>query len=246
MRKHWNEVRKAVEALGLVVQEADPDDMELRFTSRPAKKHKAKKAAALVAHVDGNKPRRTGPCPMEQALNMLIDDLMPRLRSVIKGKVSLTSKARNLLRPNGSAAAKNGISVYVLTNAIWGATTDGGATAGDGRPRMCGVDQSIRTLVARLKREDAMRSYFTIQFIRFGHDAAARARLRYLDDGLKQELPGWDIVDSRSYRRGSVRAMLIGALSELNDESVDSDGDDDDDVDDDGDDDDSLESWDGR
>lgn len=227
MLNHWGEVRKAVEALGLVAQKADPDGMELRFTSQPAKKLKAKKAATLVAYVTGNEPRNTGYCLMEQAFNTLIDDLMPRVRSVGKTGVSRSNKAFNLFWPSGSAVPKTGISLYVLTDGLWGDSSDGGATVEGERPRMFGVDQSVRTLVARLKKEDASRSWFTIQFIRFGRNAAARARLRYLDDGLKEELPEWDIVDSRSYRHSSVRAMLIGALSELNDESEDGDDDDD-------------------
>lgn len=213
MRNHWDEVRKAVEVLGLVTQGADPDGMELRFISRPARKLKSKKAAALVAHVDFNEPRRTVPCHMEQALNTLIDDLMPRLLFVSKAKWTLANKARSLLRSGGSADSKTGISVYVLTDAIWGASGQEDTISRGGKPRVFGVDHSVRTLVARLKKEDAPRSWFTLQFILFGSNAAARARLRYLHDGLKQELPGWDIVDSRSYSHGSVPAMLIGRPS---------------------------------
>lgn len=227
MRTHWHEVHNAVEVLGLVVQEADPDGMDLRFTSRPAKKLKGKKAATLVAHVNDNEPRRNSPCHMEQALNTLIDDLMPRLLSVSKAKVTLANKARNLLRSGGSVDSKTGISVYVLTDAIWGASSDDDTTSSGGKPHVFGVDQSVRTLVARLRKENASRSWFTLQFIRFGSNAAARARLRYLDDDLKQELPGWDIVDSRSYSHSSISAMLIGALSEVNDNLKESSDDDD-------------------
>lgn len=231
MKKHWDEVRKAVEALGIIAQNADPDGIELRFISQPAAKLMCNKAATLVAHVNSNKLLRDSHFPMEHALNTLINELMPPLQSASKARVSLTKKALNLLKSHGGAASKTGISVYVLTNGVWGASGDGSATVGGERLQMFNIDQSIRTLVARLKEQNASRSWFTLQFIRFGRDAASRARLRYLDNGLTKELAGWDIVDSRSYDHGSVRAMLIGALCMLNDDAEDSDDDDDDDDD---------------
>ncbi|TPX11521.1 uncharacterized protein E0L32_007732 [Thyridium curvatum] len=216
MTKYWHEVQNAIEALGWVVKRVDPDGVELRFTSKPTQKFKSKRSTELLEKVKMNSPQGDT-CMMELALSVLIDDLVPA--SAGAAKTSRIMRALN--KP------KTGISIYILTNAVWSGKSDYSSGLGapaaspdsGSKPDMCGVDSAVRTLIDRVHKGRHNRSYVTLQFIRFGHDSVGKRRLSYLDNDISGE---WDIVDRRYHERG-MRAMIIGAMNENEYPSDDSD-----------------------
>jgi len=205
MLRYWAQVKDTLEALVWVVKNVDPDGVELRFTSEPAKSFMSKNTTSLLNKFSSYTPQvGDSNCMMEPALNVLIDSLIPAAKST-SGFRGLRQSLMN--RPN-----KTGISIYILTNGVW--------TGSDG---LCGVDRIIRTLIERLQDKQHGRAYVTLQFIRFGHDRIGKERLRRLDNDI-EEASKWDIVDRR-YFKGPVKPMLIGALAEDEYPSDDSDDD---------------------
>ena len=228
MLRHWVDVTQTVEAIGYVVKDVDPDGMELRFTSQPTEPHKCKNSKELLEKLSLHKPRDGTECMMENSLSCLIDHLVPPSSSPTKPKSAIRTLGLSFLN-RSSNANKTGISVYVLTNAIWTASTHSGMAVGEGsgsgsKVNTCGVDKTIHTLVERLRAGKHSRGFATLQFIRFGHDKLGKQRLRHLDNDIK-EAKEWDIVDRRYYGR-SVRPILIGALNEESYPSDDSEDED--------------------
>lgn len=217
MLGHWPDVKQTVEALVYIVKNVDPDGVELRFTSKPAVSHKSKDTTHLLEKISSNSPRVDSQCMMESALSILVDSVVPSPSSLNRSTGSLRSLGRNLFSKSGSGT-KTGISMYILTNAIWtGSGHSNAARANGGKAALdlCGVDKVIQTLVDRLRSSKHNRSYVTIQFIRFGHDPVGKQRLRYLDNDIEEAIE-WDIVDRRYFKR-AVRPMLIGAISSQED-----------------------------
>lgn len=198
-------VSDTVAGLASVVKSVDPDGMELRFTSKPRTPYKGKRVADLLRIIASHRPPE-GDCLMETALNILMDSLVP---SQEKGL-----GLRQMVNRATRSTPKAGINVYILTNGVWSGGRSNIAAAQE-PPAVFGVDESVKTVVQRLQKARKNRSYLSLQFIRFGCDAAGKARLRYLDDKMK-EIVGWDIIDRRRWD-GPVRPMLIGALSERED-----------------------------
>jgi hypothetical protein len=168
MRKHhWEDVVRAVKALGYLVKHADPDGVELFFTSRPTKPKKsgAKETNSLVRCVE-DQPRASlaGPCNMELSLGTILEHV------------------KHGLKPKGSRfrqqANRRGVNVYILTDAIW----EGGTEV------KCGVEEPIKGLRNEMEDLRKTRTTVALQFIQFGDDAVGTERLRYLDDTLGEEL----------------------------------------------------------
>lgn len=208
-----------MEGLASIVKSVDPDGMELRFTSKPGTPHKGKHAADLL-RILASHGYQNRECMMENALNVLMDSLVP---SPDRG-----FGLRQILSKATKSSSKSGISVYILTNGVWSGGSSGSSSSNaavQDSPEMFGVDESVKTVVKRLKKAGQQRSYLMMQFICFGHDPAGKARLRYLDNQMK-DVVEWDIIDQRRWD-GPVRPMLIGALNEREDgcESDDSSAD---------------------
>lgn len=167
MRKHhWAQVVDAVQALGYLVKHADPDGVELFYTSRPrkAKKSGGKEITSLVRSLEehGRKPPE-GPCNMEHSLGPILEHAK---NSLTKG--SLFRQQTN----------RRDINVYILTDAIWEGGTD----------VCCGVEEPIKSLSKTMQDLGKNRTSVALQFIQFGDDALGEQRLRYLDDTLGKQL----------------------------------------------------------
>lgn len=167
MRKHhWHQVVDAVQALGYLVKHADPDGVELFYTSRPTKPKKsgAKEITTLVLSLEehGRKPPE-GPCNMEHSLGPILEHAKNGLT-----KGSMFRKQTN----------RRGVNVYILTDAIW----EGGTEV------RCGVEEPIKSLSKTMQDLGKNRTSVALQFIQFGDDALGEQRLRYLDDTLGKQL----------------------------------------------------------
>lgn len=168
MRKHhWDQVVKVVHALGYLVKHADPDGVELFFTSRPtakAKKSGAKEITSLVQCLkEHGQKHPEGPCNMEYSLGPIVEHVK---KALAKGSMLRQQKDRR------------GISVYILTDAIW----QGGTEV------RCGVEEPIKNLSRKMQELGKNRTTVALQFIQFGDDSLGEQRLRYLDDTLGSQL----------------------------------------------------------
>lgn len=165
-RHHWDQVVKVVHALGYLVKHADPDGVELFFTSRPtkAKKSGAKEITSLVRSLEEHgRKRPEGPCNMENSLGPILDHVKSGLT---KGSMFRQQTSRR------------GISVYILTDAIWQGGTE----------LRCGVEEPIKNLSRTMQELGKHRTTVALQFIQFGDDLLGEKRLRYLDDTLGSQL----------------------------------------------------------
>ncbi|KAJ3567610.1 hypothetical protein NPX13_g6709 [Xylaria arbuscula] len=179
----WEKVKRTTLALVSVVQDIDPDDIELFCTNRANSANtdnhmKTKGCKGLEEWLNENQPHNNiGPCRMENHLN----DILPELKQRTKG-----------------------INVYVLTNGVWENRDSETVEA---------ATQSMKTIVSRVKKHSLHPTFLSIQFVRFGEHPIGTKRLQWLDDELKYHIPdGWDIVDT-THHTGNVWKMLIGATS---------------------------------
>lgn len=167
MRKHhWPQVVEAVQALGYLVKHADPDGVELFFTSRPWKPKKSggKEITSLVRSLEEHGPKRPeGPCNMESSLGPILDHV----------KNGLTKGSMFRQQTN-----RRGINVYILTDGIWQGGTD----------IRCGVEEPIKNLSKMMQELGKNRTTVALQFIQLGDDVVGEERLRYLDDTLGNQL----------------------------------------------------------
>lgn len=165
--QHWDRVVELVYALGYLAKSADPDSVELFFTSRPTepKKSSGKGITPLVRLVKEH--RRTSPvgvCNMENNLGPILDHVKNSLKS---------QKRPKFLQRN-----RRGTNVYILTDAIW----EGGTEV------RCGVEEPIKSLRRTMIELGKTRATVALQFIQLGDNAVGEARLGYLDDTLGKEL----------------------------------------------------------
>ncbi|KAF4842412.1 PR5-like receptor kinase [Colletotrichum siamense] len=106
------------------------------------------------------------------------------------------------------------VSIYVLTNGHWNLQD----------PRdLCGVEKPIERIVKHMVKKDHQGNWAMIQFVGFYRDLHSeadrygKARLKYLDDGLKLERD-MDIVDTRNAKK-DVTKILLGSFSTEADDS---------------------------
>lgn len=160
---HWADVLQTFKALAYLVKGCDPNGIELYTTSRPGKPKKARKGTTdvLVGFLESlDKGSSAGDGNIEQSLG----EIFTRVKSSLSpGRLSMRNQPC--------------ISVYILTDGLWG-----------GRETGSGVDVPIRSLVEEMKRNNLMRTHVSVQFIRFGDDPQARRLLRSLDNDLGREL----------------------------------------------------------
>ncbi|KAI1176695.1 kinase-like domain-containing protein [Nemania sp. FL0916] len=204
MTDHWVEVRRTALALFSIVQDLDPDGVEVICTNSGTQMN-VKRCDKLEEFLNDNGAHQGRmPCRMELRLN----EILPGL--VIKATKSRTSIDRVFRKQQ-----IKGINVYVLTDGVW---EDGDSDSAEERGG--GVAQSIKNIIDRVKQSNQARTFLSIQFIRFGENSVGRARLQWLDDKLKYDIPNeWDVVDT-THHTGSIWKMLIGATSAFEDNII--------------------------
>ncbi|KAI0534461.1 kinase-like domain-containing protein [Xylaria digitata] len=203
MGPHWKDVKDTANALTYILKAVDPDGLEIHMASS-RKPLKCKDRGGLFdkwGYFDQNRPRKDlETCPMETVLSDILESAMEKA-------LAPTSRIGRLI-----SREIRGISVYVFTNGIWESPP-----RGDGSYEEAGgVENAIKTAVNRLQKANKMRTFLSIQFISFGNDREGLRRMRWLDDDIKAKTGGWDIVDT-THHTGSVKKMIIGAISEAMD-----------------------------
>lgn len=172
-RQHWDRVVEVVRALGYLVKTADPDGVELFFTSRPtdSKRSGVKETSSLILALnDHSQTPYVGTCNMENSLGPILDLAISSLKSQ--------------RRPKFLQRNRRGTNVYILTDAVW----EGGSEV------QCGVEEPIKNLKKSMTDMGKTRATVALQFIQFGHDALGSQRLRYLDDTLGKEIDLYALI----------------------------------------------------
>ncbi|KAH8836772.1 hypothetical protein MCOR01_010433 [Pyricularia oryzae] len=221
MALHKLEVEKVVIAITYAVKRADPDGIELYFTSNSTTGYRVtsvKSAKAVLRKWEGKTDCSNR---MAATLKRVLD------RVTEKAQPDQASKSPWKALPLAKTQKPAGASVLVLTNGVWGASPVGGlpSAPGDGRllrggqsPSgnqardwgLCGVDDCIRNFFSSSPEMAERRGllYATVQFISFGNSVDGLERLKYLDDclGLK-----YDMVDTKSHK-APLWSILMGSL----------------------------------
>ncbi|KAL8793424.1 MAG: hypothetical protein Q9195_004010 [Heterodermia aff. obscurata] len=159
MIPHWSDARELLGLLFYLVKRADPDGVDLHFTSPAKHYYRIKTTTDVLELFDQNKPRAQGYCDMSFELSSIVSEYQRTLsnrhapRSIF-GKIRSQETRR--------------LSVYTFTDAVW-------------QPR-CDVAPVIRSLVKTLNEENLLKQQAGIQFIRFGDSQEGTKRLDDLDN----------------------------------------------------------------
>ena len=170
MRPSWGRVEKLFQALAYIVKAADPDGLELYFTSEHSRPHKNKNSGPLVELIK-RRPWSglTGICNMRLCLDHIVEKVVA---SNIQGKQT-SGWPSKLGRSNASPSRP--ISIYILTNGTWDSPGES----------LSGTDKAIMRLIKALEASGKSVSHVALQFIRFGEDGNGKWRLDQLDDMAK-------------------------------------------------------------
>ncbi|KAG8534060.1 uncharacterized protein KY384_000903 [Bacidia gigantensis] len=180
MTKHRREIWDVLEGLTKILRDQDPDGIDLYFTSSD-RKLKARKLKEIRQSMEKNVPDAL--TNMSHSLSMILQDH--------SASADRSKTVRNFLlrrrRPKP-------LSLYVLTDGVWQPKSD--------------PTGMIRALANDLGDLKVQYHRVQIQFIQFGSDSRAQARLKHLDSELELE----DIVDVTP-ADGNVWKMLLGAMN---------------------------------
>ncbi|KAI1208377.1 uncharacterized protein F4807DRAFT_149828 [Annulohypoxylon truncatum] len=199
MKEHAESIEDAFLGLYSLTRRLEGHKVELSFVSgprRPCYSRRSKKLPKLVARREYERE----PDMMEIRFRRLIDDvIIPRLPNYIRGF-------------NINIRARSPTSIYVFTDGNW----RGDDTAA------CGVETSIKLLRKELAKRNLDRNYISFHFVRLGDSENGKRYLNYLDRfGRRDEQDNVDVKTMSS----PVKSILIGPLSQTNDDSDEEDDD---------------------
>ncbi|KUI67132.1 Mitogen-activated protein kinase kinase 1 [Cytospora mali] len=196
MQEHKKAVIDTFTTLAYILQDADDDGLDVMFTSNWEEMRHDRRTDNLVAFVNNNFDKYGARCFIEKSLHAVITKVIERLPEKEGARRRLVNR---LARKNKGRPT----SIYILTNGVWDSKAKG----------VCGADTPIRQLIRELQSRNLHRSQVAIQFIHFGNDERGSERLKWLDDELGKDYPGFDIVDHKD-STGGVWPMLVGSLDE--------------------------------
>lgn len=188
MLQYRDKVRNLLEALSYITAEADPNGVDLWFTTKTSKQ-KPKTTADMLRAFSRVSPENYS--DMKHRFSHIIEEYYKGF-----GK---SHRLKSLIDVTQPEKGRRKLSLYVLTDGVW--------------QDPCDLKPIIRLLVKKMKQHDLSEDHVVIQFIRFGNDEREKGRLHELDTELAQEDGMFDIVDTTDYD-GNVVKMLIGALND--------------------------------
>lgn len=178
MINFWYEAVFVLETLYNKCRGADEDGVDLYFTSTPDKILEARGDAGLKSISEKMWNQTVRPQPeregeMCRPLKRLLDEWLDDWHSAVQDYLTRSPKSP-------TKDAKKNLTIIVLTDGIWNAH----------RENPLAVDDAIVTFNQRFK--SVTKGFLdprtvSIQFVSFGNDQAALARLRRLDDSLGQK-----------------------------------------------------------
>ncbi|KAK4203598.1 kinase-like domain-containing protein [Triangularia verruculosa] len=180
MYKHKAEVIQMVEALSYIVKTCDRNGVEFIPISQPKNpiKDKPDSTSKILKHLKGLQEATGQNDNIEYNFGVILD--------AVKGMKVDTGRLgslRSLASRSQTEAKQPDVSIYVLTDGIWG------RDYGEGWPA---IAAPIRDLIRELRYNRRRRTSIMIQFIQFGNDPDGTRRLRYLDNNLAMEPEMYD------------------------------------------------------
>lgn len=161
MLAHRNDVQKVVSLLAYILKDSDPTGLDVYFTQSTrtvnSKKSKDISAAVIQEPFQGISDMRT-------RLSQILQEHINKFGTPTAPKKSLFHWKS---RPSES---QKPLSFYILTDGVW-------------QPK-CEVGPVIMALISSMKQHKLPKEHVGIQFIRFGDNPQAIARLKHLDQGL--------------------------------------------------------------
>ncbi|XDG09270.1 hypothetical protein ABKA04_008885 [Annulohypoxylon sp. FPYF3050] len=197
MKEHTDSIDKAFTGLLHLTRRLEGRKVELSFASgprRPYCKRREKKLRQLVQR----REYQRDPDMMEDRFNRFIDGvIIPRLPNHVFGI-------------NINICTRKPTSVYFITDGNWR----------EDDPAACGVEKHIIRLRRELSERNLDSNYISFHFVRLGDYENGKRYLGYLDRfGRISEEDNVDVKTMAS----SVKSILVGPLSRINDESDEED-----------------------
>ncbi|KAL1619885.1 hypothetical protein SLS54_006484 [Diplodia seriata] len=185
----WSLVTSRFSLLAYIVKVADPDGLDLYFSSSSKRIH-SNKSSELTEAVKKRHSLGVG----HENLRMVLETVFELFRASFFGSGSGKSFF-------GKRVSKRGkpMTCYILTDGAWCSDSN------------CDLERVIREFVDELLRKETQPRDFGIQFISFGSHQEGLDTLQHLDSGLR--LPR-DIVDTES-ASGDVWKMLLGSINKI-------------------------------
>ncbi|KAI9709972.1 MAG: hypothetical protein M1820_003050 [Bogoriella megaspora] len=204
MLPHWEE---AMQLLGLhmfMVQDADPDGVEVFLTGRSDRKRFKRPSAPVEARKWAEKHK-----PNE--FSSFVTNIYTRFNEIVKGhqkriedyaKPSKFTKFKEMFKP------LRPLNITVYTDGRWQEESDAATP--------------IRNILETLIHNRRNLTEVGVQFVQFGKDPQGSERLRFLDQELRREVNGtkWDIVDTEP-SNGNLWKILLGSIKKWFDDDHD-------------------------
>ena len=160
MDQHKPKMKEVLEVLGYMAKGCDPDGVDLFFTMSDHSVRQCKKSTKLLEKFEA--VEFGGKSDMGARLDYLVREYKARLYGQRNER---QNQFERFLTPNN-----RGLSIYVLTDGLWQPGSD--------------VPAAIKHMVDKMQEYNLQKHHMGIQFIRFGEDPGAIARLEHLDTGL--------------------------------------------------------------
>ena len=159
MIPHWSNARELLGLLFYLVKGADPNGVDLHFTSPARHYYRIKTTTDVLGIFNQNQPRSQGHCDMSLNLSSLVGKYQKDLNK-IHARRSIFDKIRS--------QETRRLSLYIFTNAVW-------------LPK-CDVAPVIKALVSTINQQRLHKQQAGLQFIRFGNSELGMERLDDLDN----------------------------------------------------------------
>jgi exo-beta-1,3-glucanase (GH17 family) len=160
MAPHWKELRGVLEVLSYILK-VDPEGVELYFTNSPDHL-KARSTTKLLRFLDQHRPNEDTNFESSTDINSSLTKILHMHRMRMHGWTNVKP-----LPKLGPSKRPRPVTIYVLTDGIWGGSSD--------------IDASMTVLLTDLEKYD---SHSGVQFIRFGSDAVRQEHLARIDSEL--------------------------------------------------------------
>ncbi|KAL8831869.1 MAG: hypothetical protein Q9191_000621 [Dirinaria sp. TL-2023a] len=197
MLPHRNNAISVVSLLGYIVKDSDPNGLDVYFTQSTHSAHSSKSTDLSMAV---SRAPFQGISNMRARLGQILQEHIAKF-----GTTTTPSKSWYKWKPR-RAESHRPLSFYVLTDGRWQPQSD--------------VGPVIKSLVESMKEHRLLKEHVGIQFIRFGDDPQAKARLEHLDHGLGLQADDMDIVDTTPWD-GNIWKHMLGALNPWYDDDPD-------------------------
>ena len=161
MKKHWDNVIDLFSVFAWHTKSLDSNGLEMYFTVSPKKQNfsNTTQAIRLLKSMSQSTPSN---------IDLSLDQILRRYQTDLerhkerKNKNSFWSRDKDV-KP---------LSLYVFTDGVW---------------EGCDAVAPIEVMIEKQKELKLPRTQVGIQFVRFGEDRNGKAKLEYLDSGLRKK-----------------------------------------------------------